>query len=58
LLYAVCESNSDWEQTRQGLDDALRSKLGDDISVTINRVDEIQPEPGGKVRWFISRCVN
>ena len=57
LLYAVCDGNTEWEQTRRDLDSAMRSNLGDDISVAINQVDAIPPEPGGKVKGFISRIV-
>ncbi len=57
LLRAVCTGGADWEQIHQGLDAALRSILGDDISVAIELVDTIPPESGGKVRAAISRCI-
>jgi len=52
-LLAVCAAVADWEQVRQGLDSALRSELGDEITVEIMRVDAIPPGPGGKVSPFV-----
>lgn len=54
LLRTVCTGNTDWRQACQQLDEALRGLLGDDLSLTIERVAAIAPEPGGKVRAVIS----
>ena len=54
-LRAVCAGGADWGQVRQALEATLRSTLGDDIVATLEQVDVIPPEPGGKVRTVISR---
>ncbi|MCI0478505.1 MAG: hypothetical protein L0Y55_19870 [Anaerolineales bacterium] len=56
LLKIVCTEQANSEQTYQRLDAVLRSVLGNDIVTTIQHVEIIPPEPGGKVRAFISRC--
>jgi phenylacetate-coenzyme A ligase PaaK-like adenylate-forming protein len=56
ILRVVCATAIDWRQTRQRLDAALRRTLGNNISLEIQRLDVIPPEPGGKVRAVISRC--
>lgn len=58
LLRAVGVGEIDREQARRGLEAALGATLGNDISVAIEWVDAIPPEPGGKVRAAISRCRN
>jgi hypothetical protein len=55
-LRVVCATQTDWEQTHQRLDAALRAVLGNNIVTTIQRAETITPEPGGKVRAFISQC--
>ncbi len=55
-LRAVCAGGAGWGQVRPALDATLRSVLGDDIVATLEQVDAIPPEPGGKVRTIISHC--
>lgn len=55
-LRAVCAELVDWQRMRRDLDGALRELLGHDITLDLERVDAIAPEPGGKVRAVISRC--
>jgi phenylacetate-CoA ligase len=54
-LLVVCANESDWENMLAQLDDAIRSVLGNDIVVRIDKVQVIPQEPGGKVRSFISK---
>lgn len=56
LLNVVCVERMPWAQTHQRLDAALRAMLGNEIVATIQRVEMIAPELGGKVRAFVSRC--
>lgn len=56
VLHVVCASDSEWGGICQDLDAALRKMLGNEIFLTIERVDTIPPEPGGKIRAVISRC--
>jgi len=55
-LNVVYAERGHWEQAHRKLDAALRAVLGNDIVTTIQRVEMIAPEPGGKVRAFISQC--
>lgn len=57
LLRLVYAGGTGWEETCRGLEVALRSVLGNDIAVKIERVDAIPPDSGGKVRAVISRCL-
>jgi phenylacetate-CoA ligase len=55
-LRVVNSPKVDWPEARPRLESVLRSVLGDDIHLTIEPVDRIPPEPGGKVRAAISHC--
>jgi phenylacetate-CoA ligase len=55
FLLRVVGVGLDRQQARLGLEAALCATLGDDISLAIEWVDVIQPEPGGKVKAVISR---
>ena len=37
---------------------ALCARLGDDMQIEIEEVDDIPPEPSGKFRWVVSRVPN
>lgn len=52
----VAAQGADWARVRDGLDALLRDVLGPDITVTMERVDAIPREPGGKIKTVISRC--
>lgn len=56
LLRVVGVALQDRDQVRRGLEAVLCATLGNDISVSIEWVDTIPPEPGGKVKAVISRC--
>lgn len=56
VLRVVCANDCEWERTRQDLDGALRKTLGNHLLLTIEQVDAIPCEPGGKIRAVISRC--
>jgi len=56
LLRAVCLGAKDWALTSQELAATLRALLGENITVEIERVDAIPPQPNGKVKAVISRC--
>jgi len=55
VLRVIYVGETEWGQVRQRLDTALRTLHGSDIALTIERVEAIPPEPGGKVRAVISR---
>lgn len=56
VLRIVYAGDTDWAQVRQRLDTAMRALCGNDITLAIEQVETISPEPGGKVRAVISRC--
>jgi len=57
VVHVVCDAGADWDKVRQDLDNALRSRTNNDISVSIKRMDVIPLGPGGKFRPFIQRYV-
>lgn len=58
VLRVVSRSEVEWSETERYLDSTLRSVLGsgDDLSVTIERVDDIPCEPSGKFQAIRSAC--
>jgi phenylacetate-CoA ligase len=56
LLRVVCSSEVEWRAMRQRLETALWSTLGRDASLQIQQLDQIPPDPGGKVRAVVSHC--
>jgi phenylacetate-CoA ligase len=46
------------DSERSKLIAALGARLGDDMRIEIEEVDEIPPEPSGKFRWVVSRVPN
>ena len=56
-LRAVCSDQLDWQQASRDFTGVLRRLFGDDITLDLERVEAIAPEPGGKVRAVISRCL-
>jgi phenylacetate-CoA ligase len=56
LLRAVCIGAKDWSLTSQELAVTLRSILGENITVALERVEAIPPQPNGKVKAVISHC--
>jgi phenylacetate-CoA ligase len=46
------------DSERSQLIAALGARLGDDVRIEIEEVDEIPPEPSGKFRWVVSRVPN
>jgi len=58
VLRVVCTAGTEWPPTAAALDMVLRRQLGADITLEILPVDIIVPEPGGKLRAVISRCLS
>ena len=56
LLRVVSAPRADWAETHCSLEHELAAIFGRDTAVTIERVERIPPEPGGKVRAVISHC--
>jgi len=58
VLRVVSRLDIHWSETERYLDSTLRSVLGagDDLSVTIERVDDIPCEPSGKFKAIRSAC--
>jgi phenylacetate-CoA ligase len=56
VLRTVCTDGMAWEPMRQQLAAALRPVLGQDCVLAVERVEDIRPGPGGKVRAVISQC--
>ena len=57
LVRAVCTGDDGWPSTRSGLEAALRSVVGADVSAAIERVERIPTGPGGKIKAAISHCL-
>jgi hypothetical protein len=55
-LRAVVSTVQDWLCIQPQLADALRTVLGQHISLRVERVATIPAEPSGKVRAIISHC--
>jgi phenylacetate-CoA ligase len=55
-LLSVCAPSVNWPEVAFRLQGAIRSLLGDDTQVTVERHDRIPPDPSGKTRAVISRC--
>jgi phenylacetate-CoA ligase len=56
-LRVVYVGTQDWTEARRRLTGAMTSVLGDDIVVTIERVDRLTPAPSDKVKAVISHCL-
>jgi phenylacetate-CoA ligase len=56
LLRAVCIGAKDWSFTSEELAVTLRTSLGENIAVAIERVEAIPSQPNGKVKAVISHC--
>ena len=58
ILRVVSRREVEWSETEGYLDSTLRSVLGagDDLTVTIERVDDIPCEPSGKFKAIRSAC--
>ncbi len=56
LLRVVCAPEVEWPVARGLLETALLSTLGQDASLRIQRMEQIPPEAGGKVRAVVSLC--
>ena len=58
ILRVVSRREVEWSETEGYLDSTLRSVLGagDDLTVTIERVDHIPCEPSGKFKAIRSAC--
>jgi len=56
VLRVVSVDGAAWPQVRQRSEAALRTLLGTDCILDLERLDAIPPESGGKVRTVISYC--
>ncbi|MGE0826243.1 MAG: phenylacetate--CoA ligase family protein [Candidatus Binatia bacterium] len=55
-LLVVYAGNTAWSVVKQQIDAAMRTVCGSDIAVSIEQVETIVPEPGGKVKLVVSQC--
>ena len=53
-LKTVCAAGADWPAMSDQLEAAMRSALGADIRLRVERCDAISPGPSGKVRAVVS----
>lgn len=53
-LNTVYIGAADWSVTRQQMEETLRSLIGNTITVTSQRVEQISPGPSGKIKAVIS----
>ena len=56
LIRVVCSEGADWALVPARLSASLLPTVGEDAALRIERVPQIQPESGGKVRAVISQC--
>ena len=50
------QAGKDWHSSREGtIHEGLLRKLGDDFTLTLRRVDEMEKTKAGKHRWLVTR---